>query len=60
VVVREAVWVPVFVLDGVCVAPEELLKEMVMEAVLLLLSLGVPVKEGVAVCVKVPVVLSVG
>ena len=41
-------------------APEELLKEMVIEAVLLLLSLDVPVKEEVIVCVKVPVVLSVG
>ena len=41
-------------------APEELLKEMVIEAVLLLLSLDVPVKEEVIVCVSVPVVLSVG
>ena len=57
---REAVWDPVFVLDGVCVAPEELLKEMLTEGVKLLVLLGVPVKEGVAVCVSVPVVLLVG
>ena len=57
---REAVWDPVFVLDGVCVAPEEPLKEMLTEGVKLLVLLGVPVKEEVTVCVKVPVVLSVG
>jgi len=42
------------------VAPEELLKEMVIEGVKLSELLAVPVKEEVIVCVKVPVVLSVG
>lgn len=56
----DAVWDPVFVLDGVCVAPEDPLKEMLTEDVKLLVLLGVPVKDAVAVCVSVPVVLSVG
>ena len=54
---REAVWDPVFVVEGVCEAPEEPLGELLRESVLLLLLLAVPVKEALMLCVGVVVLL---
>ena len=57
---REAVWDPVFVLEGVCEAPEEPLGELLRESVELLVSEVVPVKEALVVCVGVVVGSRVG
>jgi len=53
--VREAVWDPVFVVEGVCEAPEEPLGELLRESVELLVFDAVPVKDAVTVCVGVVV-----
>jgi len=53
--VREAVWEPVFVVEGVCEAPEEPLGELLRESVELLVPEVVPVKEALMLCVGVVV-----
>ena len=56
---REAVWDPVFVVEGVHVAPEEPLREILREGLELLVFDIVPVKDAVADIDRVFVLLCV-